>query len=47
MIALQDPGTGMFVAGAVPLLDEMQSRWFQRERQKLGQAIQVGIDQTG
>lgn len=47
MMALQDPSTGMLVAGAVPLLDEMQSRWFHREQQKLGRVIQVGIDQTG
>lgn len=47
MVALQDPTTGMVVAGAVPILDEMQSRWFHRERQKLGHVIEVGMDQTG
>lgn len=47
MIALQDPGTGIFIAGAVPILDEMQARWLRRERQKVGQAIQVAVDKTG
>ena len=47
VVSLQDPSTGIFVAGAVPILDEMQSRWLRRERQKVGQAIQVGVDKTG
>lgn len=47
VISLQDPSTGIFVAGAVPILDEMQTRWLRRERQKVGHAIQVGVDKTG
>lgn len=47
MIASQDPSAGMFAAGVVPILDEMQSRWFLRERQKLGRVIEVGMDRTG
>lgn len=47
MIALQDPGAGVWAAGAVPILDEMQSRWFQRQQQKLGRTVEVGMDRSG
>lgn len=47
MISSQEPMTAILAAGAVPVLDEMQGRWFRRQQQKLGHAVEVGMDRAG
>jgi hypothetical protein len=47
IISLQEPMTAILAAGAVPVLDELQGRWFRRQQQKLGHAVEVGMDRAG
>jgi len=45
--AVADPAAGVVVAGAVPVVDEMQHRWLVRQREKVEITIAAAIQRAG